>query len=322
MRLLSALAVIVLVSVSVFSQDAKTSTSMNTSTNASASQSGAQVQANGSASADAGVAGSQGKMDKSASKSKAEGNHGASGTAGAKSTPPPKSDIAPGIQIPIALAKEIDSKKAKQGESVQARTTADVVSSGKVVIPRGSKVLGHVTQAKARAKHDSESSLGLLFDSVVLRGGQAVSLQTVIQAVAAPPHMEMPAEDSDMGAENPAPSNGSSGGMGGGGLGATAANTAGAATGAAGGVVGAAGNVAGGVGDAAGNLGQPISGGVHGMIGAGTTGVIGLKDIQLSSTASAASDANGSILTSRGKELKLDSGTQMILLTGASAGPK
>ena len=54
----------------------------------------------------------------------------------------------------------------------------------KVVLPKGSKVMGKVTQAQGRAKGQDESALGLAFDSAVLKDGTQVPISFTIQAVA------------------------------------------------------------------------------------------------------------------------------------------
>src|SRR5207248_243949 len=51
-----------------------------------------------------------------------------------------------GSIIYAELAKSVDSKKAKVGDEVQARTTQAALSQGRVVIPKGAKIIGHITQ--------------------------------------------------------------------------------------------------------------------------------------------------------------------------------
>ena len=74
--------------------------------------------------------------------------------------------MAPGTIIPAELAKSVDAKKAKPGDQVVAKTTQDMLANGRVVVPRGAKILGHVTQAKAREKGETESTLGIAFDKI------------------------------------------------------------------------------------------------------------------------------------------------------------
>src|SRR4029434_6234587 len=79
--------------------------------------------------------------------------------------------------------ESVDSKKAKQGDPVTARTTEAVKSDGKVVIPKGTKLVGHVTRASARAKGDADSALAVQFNRAVLKDGHEMPLQVTIQAL-------------------------------------------------------------------------------------------------------------------------------------------
>ena len=93
--------------------------------------------------------------------------------------------LASGTTFNAALSSPIDSKKCKPGDTVNAHSTEAVKSEGKTVIPKGSKLVGHVTQASARAKGESESSLGIVFDRAILKNGQEIPLSAGIQALAA-----------------------------------------------------------------------------------------------------------------------------------------
>src|SRR5439155_2338965 len=83
-----------------------------------------------------------------------------------------------GSTINATLTKSVDAKKAKAGDEITAKAQNDVRSGGNVVIPKGAKLIGHVTQAKAREKGESESALGIAFDRAVLKNGQEVALNT------------------------------------------------------------------------------------------------------------------------------------------------
>jgi len=203
---------------------------------------------------------------------------------------------------------------------VMAKTTQDVRADSGVMIPRGSRLVGHVTHAKAKAKGDSESALGIAFDRAILRNGQEVPLNATIRALAASTN----SASSSMGDESLGGSGSSSLGgdmsvtapaahAGGGVLGG-AANTVG---GAAGTVGSTAGGAVSGVGNTAANVGANAGGAVRGTtLGAGqltsqSQGVIGLNGLSLSSAAS--NSTSGTLITSTGKDVKLDSGTQMLL---------
>ena len=225
------------------------------------------------------------------------------------------SNLDSGTTILATLTKSVDAKKAKQGDEVTARTTQNVVSNGNVVLPRGSKLIGHVTEVKAREKGQNESSLGIAFDKAVLKNGQEVPLQASIRAIAAAannsaansPMADMSGMDS---------SSSTSGGMSG---------DMGPRTGGVGGATGPVGSTAGTVGNTAGNVGSAAGGTVNstvngaartagsatGEVAVNSQGVIGLQGLTLNSQAG--SSTSGSLITSTTKNVKLDNGTQLVL---------
>ncbi|HSV25361.1 MAG TPA: hypothetical protein VLJ17_20335, partial [Xanthobacteraceae bacterium] len=96
--------------------------------------------------------------------------------------------IAPGSVIPVQLTKSIDAKKAKTGDEVDARVTQDLkAGNGELVIPKDTKVVGHVTEVQARSKEQKESQVGIAFDHAVMKNGEDVTLPMSIQAIIAPP---------------------------------------------------------------------------------------------------------------------------------------
>ena len=216
--------------------------------------------------------------------------------------------IAAGTTIRAELAKSVDAKKAKQGDEVVAKTTEDVKSNGQVVIPKGSKIFGHVAEAKAREKGESESTLGIAFDKAIVKGGREIPLNATIQALAASqsnvaasnePLIEPGAPGNSSG--NMAPGRAGNGGMIGG-----AAQTAGAAAGTA---TNAAGNVGAAAGSTVGNT--TAAAGSNARLSASSQGVAGLPGLSLS--AAAANNTQASVISSQNKNVKLDSGTQMLL---------
>lgn len=114
--------------------------------------------------------------------------------------------IAPGSVIPVQLTKTIDAKKAKPGDAVVAKVTMDLkTNSGEVLVPKDTKVTGHVTEAQARSKDQKESQVGIAFDHAALKDG-SVALPMSIQAVIAPTNNENSGSGVDQG---PAASGGS-----------------------------------------------------------------------------------------------------------------
>jgi len=169
--------------------------------------------------------------------------------------------------IPVTLAKAIDSKKLKEGDEISAKTVVALRSSSGVTVPLGSNVIGHVTQAKARSKGDSESSLGIAFDKIELPGGKDMPIKGALQAVGPNP------------SAGSGPDTGAAGG--------NSLNVGNGSTAAAGPSLGLQAGQQGG-----GKILNPKS-----------TGVVGIKNLQL----------DNSVLTSTGKEVKLDQGSQMMI---------
>src|SRR5689334_1790327 len=138
--LMTGLIAVGLVATSVGQVNSQTTTNGSSQTSASASQSGVNANTNNSANANQNV-----KAGKKA-------NANASGSASQNaSVGTGEMQIPSGTKVPAVLDKSIDSRKCKQGDEVVAKTTQDVVSNGKVIIPKNSKLIGHVTQASATA---------------------------------------------------------------------------------------------------------------------------------------------------------------------------
>ena len=232
--------------------------------------------------------------------------------------------LATGSAFNAALSSPIDSKKSKPGDVVKARTTESVKSEGKTVLPKGTQLVGHVTRASARANGESESSLGVVFDKAILKNGQEIPLNAGIRALAAA-QSGASAAGSDMDAMGTAgaASAGGRGALGG------ATSTAGGAVGTVTNTAANVGGTAGGTLNSAANAGGSITGASKGAVGGLNTagqltsnsqGVFGLNGLNLSAAGSNATE--GSVITSAGKNVHLDSGTRLLLVSQAEAGPQ
>ena len=231
--------------------------------------------------------------------------------------------LASGTTFNAVLSAPVDSKKCKEGDSVTAHSTEAVKSEGKTVIPKGSKLIGHVTQTSARANGQADSTLGIVFDKAILRNGQEIPLNVAIQALAsAQSYASLAAPDLDTmgGMAGSAGASGMSGGR----------NALGDVTSTAGGAVGTVTNTAANVGGVGGapvgsttNAAGATSGAVGGLNVAGqftsnSRGVFGLNGISLNAATS--NTTQGSVITSTGKNVHLDCGTRMLLVSQAAAG--
>ena len=281
-------------------------------------QGGAQAgaSANGQASAQANPRGAQASANNNAT-----ANASAQGTQGSAA-------LAEGTAFNATLDKPIDSKKCKPGEPVTAHTTEPVKSGGKTILPKGTKMMGHVTQASARANGQADSELGIVFDKAEMKNGQEMPMNVAIQALGAVSSQASAADNMELtpgGAGYGGGSAGASGGRGGalGGVSSTAGGAAGGLTHTAAGV----GNTAGGTLNSAtqpttsavGGATNGASGTLNaaGQFSSNSRGVFGLNGLNLNSATTAG--AQGSLITSPGKNVHLDGGTRMLLVSQTSA---
>jgi len=222
--------------------------------------------------------------------------------------------LADGMTLSVELSNSLDSKKDKVGDPVKAQLSEAAKHGGKTLLPRGTKLFGHLTQASARAKGDSETALAILFDKAVLKDGQEIPLSVWIRALAAEPRSVYQPGPSG----NPIAGTGSA---------AEAGSPMGPRnTSASGGPPTAPGTVSGptnpGIGGPpnAAEGGPGSAGGLNpgGQLAPDSKGVFGLDGVHLATDASSA--AKGSLITSSGKNLHLDGGTRMLLVVQAQPG--
>jgi len=91
----------------------------------------------------------------------------------------------------VELTKPLDSKKLKEGDPVEAKLTGGITLPNGTPVARGAKVIGHVTESKARSKNDAQSSLGISFDKIVLGAGEDEPIKGVAQAAAPNPNGDL-----------------------------------------------------------------------------------------------------------------------------------
>jgi hypothetical protein len=208
--------------------------------------------------------------------------------------------IAPGSVIPVQLTKSIDAKKTKSGDEVVAQVTQDMkTNSGEVIVPKGTRVVGHVTEVQARSKEQKESEVGIAFDHATLKNGSEMHMPASIQAIIAPPN----ANPNANGGGNDQP-----GGLSGGGSPSSPAGGRAAGMGGSGAASPAASNMPSSS-DPSANAQTGSS--AHGPISANTQGIVGISDLNL--TTAASKPSQGSLVSSEKNNVKLESGTLMLL---------
>lgn len=89
----------------------------------------------------------------------------------------------------------MDSKKLKVGDEVTVKTLSSLDLQNGSSIPTGAKIIGHVTESKAKSKGDSESSLGIQFEKITLADGKTLDVSGVMQAVGPNPKVDTDKND-------------------------------------------------------------------------------------------------------------------------------
>jgi hypothetical protein len=79
--------------------------------------------------------------------------------------------VEPGTKIPLSLVNSLNTKYAIQGDRVYLETAFPVMQNGRIVIPKGSYVLGTVTDVKRGGRMKGKAELFLRFDSLTLPNG-------------------------------------------------------------------------------------------------------------------------------------------------------
>ncbi len=95
------------------------------------------------------------------------------------------------------LVSKLDSKSAKQGDSVILKTSENAKTADGTQIPKGSKLVGHVTNVQARGDGKENSQIAIQFDRAELKGGQSMPIESVIQSIS-PSASDMPNQNGAM----------------------------------------------------------------------------------------------------------------------------
>jgi hypothetical protein len=167
--------------------------------------------------------------------------------------------------------------------------------NGQIVVPKNTKILGKITEAQARNKEQKESQVGIAFDRAVMANGASVPMPMSIQAIIAPAFFNGGNSSTGNTAgqlpEGQSPAGPTPGG-------ARAAGAASPQT-----------SVPATSGDSQ-ESSQNNKAAAHQPITGDTQGVLGMEHVKLS----AAADTNqGSVVSSEKGNVKLESGTLLLL---------
>jgi hypothetical protein len=212
--------------------------------------------------------------------------------------------IESGTNVDAELQSTVDVKKAKVGDQVILKTRKAIKRNGQTVLPKGTNLIGRITQVQQKTKENASSKISMVFDRA--QGGDlAGPINASIVAITSAQTSAALGDTMDTGISGGSTSSGrvssSGSGSSGGGLLGGVTNTVGGVTNAAGQTLGGVTNTAGSaVGGVAGTASNTVS---------GTTGAVRqtINGINISQSASG-SLQNSTTLSSPNKNIKLDKG--------------
>jgi hypothetical protein len=219
-----------------------------------------------------------------------------------------KASAAQATNLSAELTRKVDTKNAKVGDEVVARTTSAAQLSDGTKLPKGTRLLGKVTDVQAKSAEQKESRLAFTFDRAVLRSGSTLPIHATVMSLSAPVSAAAMAENYDSlnAGAAPAPVAATGGRASRGGL-------------LGGGALRGAGSAVGGVTSTAGNALHTTSAlgtqAVHQTTNTVTGQVTNMPGVNFTSEAGASNSAE---LNAQGKNISLATGTQMMLNVSAS----
>jgi hypothetical protein len=220
-------------------------------------------------------------------------------------------NLASNTALAAQLENSLDARRAKVGDTVVLKTTQALKQNGEVVVPKGAKLIGHVTEVQQRTKSNGESRIGVAFDRLqkgALDMPITASIVSITQARSQTRAMNSSLESETMSSSGTSTTTRSSGGGQG-----------------SGGLLGGVGNTVGGAVNTTtstvGNVAGTTTSAVGSTVGA-TTNTAGnlsgsLKGLQITQSTSASAEG-GSTLSLNSGNLRLESGATFNLLVSSS----
>ena len=233
--------------------------------------------------------------------------------------------------VSAELSKKIDTKDAKVGDPVIAKTTSDAHLADGMKLPKGSRLIGHVTDVQAKSRDNSDSHIAFTFDRAVLKDGHEAPIHAVMQSLAAPAAMAASSSNDMMASSSMTPGGGDSMAHGGGSGRASVGGDSGAVPGTATGLAdnvtsGAAPNGPGHLGttgaavDNTVGLNAGLSGQASGeampvgnLSGVTFNNVNASAGLSNSGVSGSTGSSTATLLTGHGRNFSLESGSQMTL---------
>ena len=212
-------------------------------------------------------------------------------------------------QLAAQLENSLDARHARVGDRVALKTTQAVKQNGEVIVPKGARLLGHVTEVQQRTRANGESRIGVVFDRLQ-KGSLDMPITATIMSITQARSQARAGDsslDSDMMSSSSARSSSRTSGSGGGGLLGGAGSTVG----------GVVNNTTSTVGNVAGSTTNAVGTTVGSTAGTATNLTGSLRGLQISQSTSASAEG-GSTLSLGSGNLRLESGATFNLLVSSS----
>lgn len=90
---------------------------------------------------------------------------------------PEPATVPAGTVLEVEFLDSVSSQTSRPGDSFRTRVASDIREDGRVVIPRGSEIVGEVTEATPLRKVGGRAKLSLKFTDLVLPSGQSLPIE-------------------------------------------------------------------------------------------------------------------------------------------------
>ena len=216
--------------------------------------------------------------------------------------------------FPAELTQKLSSKNAKVGDEVFARTTSTAQLAGGTKLPKGTKLIGKVTEVRPKSSADHDGHLAFAFERAVLRDGHEIPIHAALDSISAPANAAAMASGSDDFGAGAGPVAMSGGGRASGGLlggGAVSVPHPGLIGGATSAVASAPARVGSTTGAVAHTTGAAVhhTAGVISQTSGATFGAVS----NLPGVTASSSGSSSTILDAQGSNVDLSSGTELML---------
>lgn len=205
-----------------------------------------------------------------------------------------------GTNIEAQLQSMVDVRKSKVGDQVILKTTKTIKQNGEVLVPKGTNLVGRITEVQRKSKENATSRVGMVFDRIQgKRLDTPINLSIVSVAAARAGATAGDLFAGDVSGSSSTSGSASSGRSGGGllgGVGSTVGGVVNTTTQTVGNVAGTATNT---VSQTAGTLGNTVNG------------------LQISNSVSG-SASSSSTISAQGKDVRIDKGATFNLRVDGS----